>query len=105
MVAVSNWNCVPCSPSTSSRMTTTPNGGPAKNQIRVLIIDDHALFREGLTRLLANEPDIEVIEACPSIETAERAVARHQLDVVLLDFELGQERAVDFVTFSKQGNF
>lgn len=69
--------------------------------IRLLLIDDHALFREGVGRLLAGEADLEVLATCPDLASGRKAVANYPVDVVLLDFDLGadsgEERTVDFV--------
>jgi len=35
--------------------------------IKVLLVDDHAMFREGLARMLATEPDLEVIGEVSSV--------------------------------------
>jgi two-component system, NarL family, nitrate/nitrite response regulator NarL len=69
--------------------------------IRLLLIDDHALFREGLVRLLTAEPDLEVAEACSEAKQAIRFLETAEVDLVLLDFELGEESAIDFVHLAK----
>jgi two-component system NarL family response regulator len=56
--------------------------------IRVLIVDDHALFRKGLELVLAAEPDLEIVgEASEGLEAIERA-ADLQPDVVLMDVRM-----------------
>ena len=56
--------------------------------IRVLIVDDHALFRRGLDLVLAGEPDLEIVgEAADGGEAIERA-AELQPHVVLMDVRM-----------------
>jgi two-component system response regulator NreC len=55
------------------------------SKIRVLLADDHTLFRQGVRNLIAAEPDIEVVGEAPNAgEAVARAVDAHP-DVVLLD--------------------
>jgi DNA-binding NarL/FixJ family response regulator len=70
-------------------------------KIRLLLIDDHALFREGISRLLSSEPDLEVVAACQTALAGLEILKTREIDVVLLDFDLGPERAIDFVRDSK----
>lgn len=56
--------------------------------IRVLIVDDHALVRMGIRRLLDDLPDIEVVAEAENGETALALVKLHQPDVVLLDMKM-----------------
>ena len=65
-------------------------------------MDDHALFREGLTRLLRTEPDFEVVGQCATIEEAMPLLAAHPVDVVLLDVDLGRERGSAFMTRARE---
>jgi two-component system, NarL family, nitrate/nitrite response regulator NarL len=67
-------------------------------QIRLLLIDDHALFREGVSRLLASEADLNVVAVTSDISSALDCLRRETIDVALLDFDLGSDRALDFVT-------
>ncbi len=56
--------------------------------IRVLIADDHHLFREGLTRILNDEDDIEVVASLRSGEEALATISSYQPDVVVLDVNM-----------------
>jgi len=56
--------------------------------IRVLIVDDQALFREGVRTILSIRDDIEVIGEASNGEEALRLAAQHQPDVVLMDLRM-----------------
>lgn len=56
--------------------------------IRVVIADDHDLFRDGLAAMLANVRDIEVLELVGTGTDALRATLQSQPDVLLLDVEM-----------------
>ncbi len=56
--------------------------------IRILLIDDHALFRGGIRALLTQQPDFEVVDdAADGVEGVKRA-KQHRPDVVLLDLNM-----------------
>jgi DNA-binding NarL/FixJ family response regulator len=56
--------------------------------IRVLIVDDDALVRAGLTMLLAGAGDIEIVGEAADGSQVEHAVAERQPDVVLMDIRM-----------------
>jgi DNA-binding NarL/FixJ family response regulator len=56
--------------------------------IRVLIADDHTLFRDGLRALLASISDIEVVGEAASGTEALRLAVEHQPDVILMDIQM-----------------
>jgi len=72
--------------------------------IHVLLVDDHALFRESVARALAADPQLE-IEHCASITAALQLLAQRTFDLVLLDHDLGNERASQFLPAARQGGF
>jgi DNA-binding NarL/FixJ family response regulator len=60
--------------------------------INVLLVDDHALFREGLTRLLHSGEEIRVAAQCSTVEEALHHLDTGAFDLILLDYELGDRR-------------
>jgi DNA-binding NarL/FixJ family response regulator len=62
--------------------------GGAFMSIRVLIADDHTLFRQGLRSLFAGEADIEVVGEAADGEEAVRGAVELQPDVVVMDLML-----------------
>ena len=63
--------------------------------IRVLVVDDHALFRRGLEMVLAEEPDIELVgEASDGAEAVEKA-GEALPDVVLMDIRMPKSSGIE----------
>ncbi len=58
------------------------------DQVRVMICDDHALFRRGLVMVLESEADIEVVAEAEDGNDAVRKVAEFVPDVVLMDVRM-----------------
>ena len=69
--------------------------------IRALLIDDHALFRQSVAHSLAAEPNL-FIEHCASIRDALTMLSQRSFDLVLLDHDLGAERASQFLPAARQ---
>jgi two-component system nitrate/nitrite response regulator NarL len=77
-----------------------------QKNIRLLLIDDHALFRESVARLLQFEPGFEVVAHCGSgTEAIQIIESPKEIDVVLLDLDLGQERGADFLDRLRKTHF
>lgn len=74
-------------------------------RLRVLLLDDHVLFREGLRRLLVTEPDFETVAECGTPAEAVEVLSRTAVDVVLLDFDLGDETGTGFVAHAIQAGY
>ena len=69
--------------------------------IRVLVVDDHALFRRGLEMVLAQEPDIEVVgEASDGAEALAKAMDTTP-DIVLMDVRMPKRGGIDACTAIK----
>lgn len=67
-----------------------------KNQkIKLVIVDDHALFREGLASIIGLEADIEVAGLAGSVQEAVEVVPRLKPDIVLMDFALPDGTGAD----------
>jgi two-component system, NarL family, nitrate/nitrite response regulator NarL len=65
--------------------------------IRILLIDDHTLFRESLVRLLQAEPQFMVVDHCATIAQARQLLSNAAVDVILLDYDLGEEFGTDLL--------
>lgn len=58
------------------------------NKLRIVIVDDHALFREGLATIINAEPDIEVVGLGGSAEAAIRLARDLLPELILLDLDM-----------------
>src|SRR5580704_16267027 len=70
----------------------------ADRPIRILLIDDHTLFRESLRRLLEAEDAFEIAGDVSSTSDVLNRLSRMQIDMILLDFDLGEKTALEFLT-------
>jgi two-component system nitrate/nitrite response regulator NarL len=78
---------------------------PARtDKMHVLIVDDHTLFRESVARLLQSEHDFEV-RHCGSVRECLAIIAEWPTDVVLLDFDLGNEKGSSFLAQAPAAGF
>src|SRR6266699_2962316 len=76
-----------------------------QQQIRILLVDDHSLFRESLSRLLEAEPEFRIAATCATVDEALTALDRHPVDVVLLDYDLGDQQGSVFLDEAKRRGF
>lgn len=74
-------------------------------QIRLLLLDDHTLFRESLSRLIESEPDFEIKGKCGTIAAALEALSRDAVDLVLLDFDLGTDHGNRFISLARAAGY
>ena len=68
---------------------------PATSVIRVAVVDDHPVFRDGTAAVLGREPDIDVVAVGGSLDEARSIVAAADApDVLILDVRLGEENGL-----------
>jgi two-component system nitrate/nitrite response regulator NarL len=72
---------------------------------KVLLLDDHAMFREGLARVLRKAAGIRVVGQAATCAGALTKLAESGASMVLLDIDLGSERALDFIVEAKKQGF
>jgi len=65
------------------------------DRIRLTVIDDHPIVREGLVAVLSDEADFAVVGAAASAEDGLQLVQKEQPDVLLLDLELPGASGID----------
>jgi len=61
---------------------------PERVSIRLVVVDDHILFREGLIAIIRSEPDIEVVGQAGNVREAVDVIRLIKPDIVLMDFGL-----------------
>ncbi|HEX2987770.1 MAG TPA: response regulator [Chloroflexota bacterium] len=79
-----------------------PKKTPAQNNIRILVVDDHPLFRQGVRGALDAEPDMEVVGEAADGEQALTMAAELLPDVVLSDVNIPGPDGVE-ITRSLKG--
>lgn len=78
---------------------------PGQNKsLRLILVEDHEMVREGLVRTLEKEPDFKVVGQCSSSAEA-LTLLNGYVDMVLLDVDLGEERALGFVEAARKQAF
>ncbi len=70
--------------------------------IRVMIVDDHSLVREGLKKLLAEESDVEVVGEAGDAESALEILGAVHPDIMLLDVSLPGRSGIDLLVDLQQ---
>jgi DNA-binding NarL/FixJ family response regulator len=66
-------------------------------QNRILIVDDHPLFREGLRQMIERNAEWSVCGEASDAAEAMRAIAEHKPDLVIVDISLGASSGIDLI--------
>ena len=71
---------------------------PASQRVRrVLLVDDHPIVRQGLSRIIANEPGLAVCGEAETVREARQAVRDLEPDVVVVDLSLKEGDGIELV--------
>ena len=76
---------------------------PAPQKIRIVIVDDQLVVREGLRMLLDNHPGIKVVAMASTRPEALEIIAREPTDLIILDLELGGLNSLSFIPQLREG--
>ena len=71
--------------------------------IRIVVVDDHPLFREGVITLLNGSDDMEVVGQAGNAEEAHAVVGKLVPDIVIMDISLGKDNGVQLSQFLREG--
>jgi DNA-binding NarL/FixJ family response regulator len=63
--------------------------------IRVLSVDDHALLRDGISALIGNQPDMELVAEASNGREAIELFRKHHPDVTLMDLQMPEMGGID----------
>jgi DNA-binding NarL/FixJ family response regulator len=78
---------MPENPAANSEPISTV-GVPSKSKIRIVVADDHPIFRDGLCKLLALEEDFEVVAQAQDGRQVLDVLQQYEPDILLLDLKM-----------------
>jgi DNA-binding NarL/FixJ family response regulator len=68
---------------------------PAESPIRVMVVDDHALLRDGIASALADETDLLLVAEAADGQSAVQKYREHRPDITLMDLQLPDISGID----------
>jgi DNA-binding NarL/FixJ family response regulator len=75
-------------------------------KIHLLLLDDHALFRVMLGRLLETDSEFQVVADCSTMREALTTLAQNPIDLILLDYDLGnRETGFHFIRHARASGY
>ena len=77
-------------------------GMDSNEVIKIALVDDHKLFREGVKRILSFEPSFEVVAEADDGAAAKEIVAQYEPDVVLMDINMPEYNGVEATKYISQ---
>lgn len=81
---------------------TSPVTRPRRPPVRIVLVDDHSIMRQGLRAVLEREPDLQVVGEAGTADGAVAAVGSVRPNVVLLDLKLSSGPQVDGLALCKR---
>ena len=66
--------------------------------MKIIIVDDHELIREGLKKVTTKESDIEVMGEASNSDELFDLLDKHEVDIVLLDISMPGRSGIDIIT-------
>ena len=76
----------------------------ATGTLKIMLVEDHAAFRQALAYLLSHEADLEVVAQAGSLAEAREALADGRLDVAVLDLALPDGEGTELIGELRSSN-
>ncbi|HQB63148.1 MAG TPA: response regulator transcription factor [Sedimentibacter sp.] len=70
--------------------------------MKIIIVDDHPLVRQGLASLVSMESDMELIGECSNVQEALTMIDEKKPDLAIIDLKLGKESGLEIVSADKE---
>jgi DNA-binding NarL/FixJ family response regulator len=79
------------------KASANSNENPTGSPIRLLIVDDHPLIREGIAALLSDKPDLELVAQAASGAEGVEQFRKHKPDITLMDLQMPGLHGIDAI--------
>lgn len=87
---------------TIARPVVTRGASPVQSLVRIVLVDDHAILRQGLRSVLERESDLEIVGEASSLAEALAVVDKVGPDIVLMDLKLSASSDYEGLTLCGQ---
>ncbi|MFJ7724406.1 response regulator, partial [Rhodococcus erythropolis] len=87
---------------TTARPVITRGASPVLGLVRIVLVDDHAILRQGLRSVLERESDLEIVGEASSLAEALAVVDKVGPDIVLMDLKLSASSDYEGLTLCGQ---
>ncbi|MFF1552405.1 response regulator [Rhodococcus erythropolis] len=87
---------------TTARPLVTRGTSPVQSSVRIVLVDDHAILRQGLRSVLERESDLEIVGEASSLAEALAVVDKVGPDIVLMDLKLSASSDYEGLTLCGQ---
>jgi NarL family two-component system response regulator LiaR len=74
------------------------------NEIKLMLVEDHVLVREGTREVLDREPDLQVVAEAGDGEQAVRLAAEHRPDIIIMDIAMPKLNGIEATRLIKAAN-
>ncbi|NVK83119.1 MAG: response regulator transcription factor, partial [Cytophagia bacterium] len=73
-------------------------------KMKIILVDDHSILLDGLKRLIQEDDMLSVLDAVTTLPEAIRAIDKHMPDLVITDYNLGEDDGLSLVQKVKRIN-